>query len=291
MEINKLGGLIAGIVVAALLLAAVLVPIIDSTQKTIGPATTVTNTAVDGNYDYQVWDRSDITFTYTGLAASENYTIDGESSGLDFSTNTQRIVIASDVFCTRTGGSVPNVNLNSQYVGATSQLNGASFVFQITDGEYSLTFSGQDPITGTLGWLVYAIDGGTANLMQIKVPTSPFYTSDTNNIIVLGNIYVTGDNDTFYSYYDGVLSVNAAYADVSSVDITQTLADGYSDIYNTGVTVNVGDESFTPYFILAPKTASGHETDTMYDLLGIIPILMTVAIILGVVAMAFVRRE
>lgn len=280
------------IMIVALVGAIILVgfvPVIGATQENVGEPAEVINEKYAGvNYLYSIWDGSDMTFNYTSTDDSATYTINGETFTLGSSE--QRIIIASNDFACRSGGNqVINV-LNSQYVSVTTQFNNTDFSFVIVDKEYTLTL-GSNEYTGTVDWLVYANDNGTSGLVQIKNYTSPFYTSNTNDIIVLGNIYTTGDNDTFYSYYDGKLTVNETYADESSVSITKTLVDGYTDIYNTTITVTVGDETFNPFFILAPEKVSGHSaTGAMYDVYGLIPLIVAVGLLMFVITAILIRR-
>jgi hypothetical protein len=50
-------------------------------------------------------------------------------------------------------------------------------------------------------------------------------------------------------------------------------------------------ETFTPYRILVPYEISGHATSgSMYDMLGVIPLLVTIGLILGVVGVIASRR-
>lgn len=281
--------LIITLVVGVILAGSLLGPVVGDAQTTLGTPANVENSAPVGtNYDYTIWDGSDITFAYTGTDAGGTYTINGEQFTL-LSSN-QRIIIASNDFATRSGGNETAFILNSQYIGVTTQFSNVDFTYTITDKQYTLELGGST-YTGSVDWLVYAAPDGNSGLIQCGNPNEPFYTSNTNNIIVLGNIYTTGENDTFYSYYNGDLSVNETYADESSITINKTVADGYTDIYNTTVAVNIGDETFTPYFILIPNNVSGHEAaGATYTLVGVIPIMVIVAILMIAVGAIAYRR-
>lgn len=263
-------------------------PVIKDAQTDIGPTATVTNEKIAGaNYNYAIWGGENITFEYESTETTATYTINGEAFNL--LSSEQRIILASNDFAARSGGNDTVYVLNSQYVASTTQFNNTDFTFEIVDKQYTLTV-GADTYTGTVDWLVYAADDGDANLIQLKSPTSPFYTSNANDIIVLGNIYTTGENDTFYSYYKGQLTVNEAYADESNITITKTDVSGYTDIYATTVSLNIDDESFTPFFILAPENVSGHEASgAAYSLIGVLPVLVIVALL--VVAIGVVARR
>lgn len=290
MNVKSLG-MIVGAVIAIVLFSSVLLPIVSDAQKDLGTPVTATNTA--GAYLYSEWDGSDMTIEYvaaTGLP--DGLTINGETTGLTFS-RTPSILIASNDFAVRTGGSssqgaIPVIN----YLGetATSSSN-RSFTIEITDGAYSLTVSNVEVLTGTIDWLIVADVEGDLGISQVP-QSEPFYMSESDNFIVLGSIYVTGENDTFYSYYNGDLTVNADYADVSSISISKELAEGFTDIYDTTVIVTIGEETFTPFYILAPLSVSGHAASgANYSLVGVIPIIVIVGIILAVIGVALTRYE
>lgn len=273
-----------------ILAGSLLVPVIEDTQTNIGPEVTLNNTVRNPNLNYNMWDGSDITISFTVSGTTGTYSINGEAQTTILTSNAQRIVFASNDVCARVGGSSAPGTLNVQHIGDTSG-NTYSFTYVIENGEYTFTQLNHDPITGKVDWLIYAADEGDYNAGTISTPTSPFYTTDADKLVILGNVYTTGDNDTFYAYYDGELTVNEDYADNSSVTINKTIADGYTDIYDTTVTVNVGDESFTPYFILAPKTVTGHEVSDVDALLGAIPVLVIIGLVLAGVGAIFVKNR
>lgn len=273
-----------------ILAGSLLVPVIEDAQTNIGPEVTVNNTVREPSLNYNMWDGSDITISFTVSGSTGTYSINGEAQTTILTSTTQSIVFASNDVCARIGGTSAPATLNVQHIGDTSGST-YSFTYVIENGEYTFTQLNHDPITGTVDWLIYAADEGDYNAGTINTPTSPFYTTDADKLVILGNVYTTGDKDTFYAYYDGELTVNEDYADNSSVTINKTIADGYTDIYSTTVTVNVGDESFTPYFILAPKSVAGHEVSNVDGLLGAIPIIVIVSLVLLGVGAIYTKRN
>jgi hypothetical protein len=264
-----------------------LASVVAGAQENVGPETNLTN-SVSADYTYNLWNGEDITFEFT-KGTPNTYSVNGETVTLNAA---QQILIASNFFSMRSGGLPANPGINYEYLGSTAGAED-TLSYVIENGEYTLTI-GDTVLTGTLDWMVYAVaDGktGTSGLGQLTTPASAFYTSNANKIVVLGNIYTTGDNDTYYAYYDGKLTVNEDYEDNSKVNIVKTIANGYTDIYSTTLSVSIGEETFTPYFVLAPITISGHEaSESMYDLLGVIPLLVTIGLILGIVGVVAVRR-
>lgn len=279
--------LVITLVVGIILAGALLAPVVADAQEHAGPIAEKTNT-VRGVYTYNIWDGEDVTFEFTE-GTSNTYTVNGETVTL---TAQQNILIASNFFSMRTGGQEANPGINYQYLGTTSGAQ-ATLSYVIEDGAYTLTI-GETVLSGTLEWMVYAVaDGktGTSGLGQLTTPTSAFYTSNLNNLVVLGNVYTTGDNDTYFAYYNGDLTVNEAYADVSEVVISKSTTAGYSNIYDTTLSVKVGDETFTPYHILAPIKVTGNETNPgLSSLYGAIPIMVIVAILMVAVGAIALRR-
>ena len=277
------------IMVVALVGAVILtgfIPVLGATQENIGEPVTVNNVIRTPELNYTFWDGSDIELSYT----ADGYSVNGELQNSILDSTSQRIAIASNVVCCRIGGNSIPASFNTQLVGWTQGYT-TTMVLSIVDGVASLTIGSNPVQTVDIDWLVYADKNGTYNIGTLNAPTTPFYTSNTDKIVILGNVYTTGDNDTFYAYYDGELTVNDEYADVSSVAITRTLSNGYTDIYDTSVVVNVGDESFTPFFILAPKTVTGHSaTGAMYDIYGLIPLIVAVGLLMFVITAILIRR-
>lgn len=283
MDTKTVIELLIGFLIGSLLLAS-FVPMIVSEQTNIGPVVELEQdyNATAFNPEYNIWDGEDVVIGSDG----STLTVDGDAVTL---SHTQRMIIASDVFACRTGGTSDNISLNYQYLGGNSGYGGA-FNLTVSDGDYTLTYGSNQTKTGTLGWLVYVVpDEGNAQLVQ---PTSvnSFITSTSSDIIVLGSAYTSGDNDTFYSYYKGDLTVNPEFEDTSSIAINKTLKDGYTDIYDTNVVVTVGDETFTPWFILTPKMVEGHlASGPMYSIFGLLPLIAGVGLLMGAVVY-FLRR-
>lgn len=286
MEPKRLIELTVGIVVGLVVFSAILMPVISNAQTNNGTEVTLTQ-EYDASFapNYNLWDGEDVTISFS----ADGFMVNDELVTIAV---TQRILVASNDFACRSGGSGTTSAVNIQYLGHDGQY-ATSFTFTVVDGVYTLSAAnGAISLTGNLDWMVYAVPGeGNIDLVQPSLTTS-FITGNTDNIIVLGNVYTTGENDTFYSYYNGDLTVNPAFEGDASVTIDKTVKEGYTDIYDTSITVNIGDESFTPWFILTPKTIAGHEASgPIYDMLGVIPILIIAGLIIGIVGVALSRRE
>lgn len=116
---------------------------------------------------------------------------------------------------------------------------------------------------------------------------------DVKDLILCGG-YTSGSLDTMYALHNGETYTSVS-AYTMTVNSTTVLHDGTTDIYDITVSVDISDgestESFTPYRIYLPYEVSGHATSgSMYDLLGVIPLLVTIGLILGVVGVIASRR-
>lgn len=125
--------------------------------------------------------------------------------------------------------------------------------------------------------------------LDLTVRTGTWYVNNLADLIAYG-MYTTGDNDCYYELINGALSTNEDYT--TGINATLTKVNGTTDIYQlTDFSLSVGDESFTPYLCLIPASIHGHATSgSMYDLLGVIPLLVTIGLILGVVGVVVSRR-
>lgn len=113
--------------------------------------------------------------------------------------------------------------------------------------------------------------------------------SSTNQIILCG-AYTTGENDTMYYYKNGTSHVsNDAYT--MSVNISTDVHEDTSDIYDFTLSVDIGDETFTPYRVLVPYEVTGHSTSgALYSVMGILPLVAGVGLLMGAVYYFISRR-
>ena len=273
--------LIITMVVGIILAGSLLGPVISDAQTTLGSPTTVTNTGINSN-PISFWDGEAMEYEWDYV--NKILTLNDEP--LTLSAN--QMLFGTDTFAIWTRA---NSTARLAALGDTIDVTNSNFSAVInSDGTYTLT-RGTTVYEGTISWGIYQDENGTENLVQGVRSSNGYMTSTANDVIILGNLYSTGDNDTYYAYYNGVLTVDEQYAEESSVTVTKTLVDGYTDIYATNVTVNVGEESFTPYYAVVPGTVSGHlASGGAYSLVGAIPILVIVALLMVAVGAIALRR-
>lgn len=282
MNNTRIIGIAMSIVVGVILLGNLLVPVIKDAQETAGPVATYQNSFTTGfQLDYIVWSGEEVHMTYDGTLTINDRVIPLSS--------VQRIIFASNAISARTGGAPGAEVVNLQYL-EWDTVSSTNFTLDVVDGEYTFKH-GVNTYTGSIDWMVYA--KGQA-IGKIIAPTNSgrFLVSTNDDDIILGNIYVTGANDTFYSYYNGELTVNDAYADDSEVILNKTLVPGTTDVYVCELSVRVGNETFVPNYVLVDKDISGHYAKgASYEIYGIIPLIIIVALLVFAIGAVVHKRN
>lgn len=291
--------LVAGVIaltISIILTASVLVPVIQETQVTAGDKIVKTNPQNDSNvYMREIEDGDTLVITPVENSNVE-YTLNGETI-LTIAGSDDMIyhsLIMSDVLNYYTG--------DAEYVGGYGSVNSTSIVYlnqsrqttiEYDDGVFTLTSGSNEPITiSGSEWGFIACNEDEAGYYESTRfgQTMPTYYVTGDNDIVLSGVYTTGNNDTFYSYYNGIASCAEDY-DIE-VTITKTLAQGTTDIYAASVSVDIGGEDFVPYRFMVPLEVEGHASSgAAYSLYGVIPLLVIVSIVLMAAGMIYSKRD
>ena len=268
--VNKITGFVVALVLGAILVGGLLAPTVAGIQDNVGNKVTVTNTGINTN-PIEYWDGEAMEYEWDYV----NKVLTLNDEPLTLTAN--QMLFSSSTFAIWTRA---NSTARLAALGDTIDVTNSNFSVVInSDGTYTLT-RGNTVYEGTITWGIYQDENGSANLVQGVRSNAGYKTSTADDVIILGNLYSTGENDTYYAYRNGELTVDEQYADVSSVTISKTLINGYTDIYATTVTVNVGDESFTPYYAVVPKEIHGHETaGPAYVMFGVIVLLGIVMLV------------
>ena len=305
MDLKNIGGIVAGFVIAVVLLSSVLVPVISSTLVTAGDELTLKN---DSDIVLKSIDDGDV--------LKLTSTRDANNSKTDVWTiNDQQITSVS-------GGALGwNVGLisDAMYVRVLSSGNAASAATTLmssttgteqyispgtTEGAYVWTWTFEDGVMTYIDRYGTEVTASyTWGYVACPLEDGEYYSAETNGVgicssaddLILCGGYTTGDLDTMYAYHNGEKYVSVS-AYTMTVNTTTELHDGTTDIYDITVSVDVSDgentETFTPFRIYLPYEVTGHaDSGTMYSLLNIIPLLVTVGILMGIVTAVFVRRE
>lgn len=272
--------------ITVLLFVTVFVPVIDDAQKTVGPEITYNNTPTVTHTPLKMWEGEDMIISYEPTTKSLTF---GENTYTTEDFYGYQVVFASNGFgAVSAGGSLGSLGISSYALGGIPNSYGPAFTISITNGEYTFARN-NDVVSGTLTWMVYLDPEG--EYVSLRNVPSAYTNGKPNDQIILGSMYSAGENTTFYSYYNGELSVEEQYMAVSDVTFKNSLVDSTTDIYLTETTVNIGEDSFAPWYLVVPNTIEGHEASgANYALVGIIPLLILVGIVLGTVG-SFIRNR
>lgn len=273
MELSKIVTGVILLLVGVILVSALVLPTISNVQKISGDAIEYENESIRG-YDLKaISDDLEITVTQTSVTIN----------GVVWANNSQSAwYVVTDswyVWYGSTAQSMIFVNENN-----TKNINGGSIT--LSGGEYAVNLTydnGTISITGAYSWVFVPAEDGEYVTVE---GSSTRYVNDLNDYVMSG-YYSTGENDTYYSYFNGVAKAGEYEASVSG-DLS--LVDGTTDIYSCpGVVFHVGEEEFNPFLCLVKATVSGHATSgTAYTLFGLIPLLLIVSLVLvpvGLIAM------
>lgn len=274
MDLKQFGGLVAGIAVAALLLAAVVVPIIDSTSHT--GAAKITNT---GLKDMRAVD-ADVTMV---LSNTNTIIVDDETiTGYGYPA-----VMSDTVWIAINNGGMNIFYFDGENAG-WSAMGGANVAIDFETKTISLT----DIVQPGSNWNLDSTSLELTYEMFCFVPTlSGEWISATSN---LSDLRVNNADQYFaISYKSGTLHTianNVYYQDgVAQEGDALTLTEGTSPgIYS--VTMNT---ELTSPVVIVPKVVWGNSSlsPTELQLLQLIPLLITVGIIMAVVTMVISRRD
>lgn len=310
---NKIVMISIAAVIGIIVLGSVLMPILDDARETAGAEIVKTNAGTGHTFKEMV--AGDVLYchsVYANSTRTDTWTLNGDTvlnegiSGLTWDW----ILISDSFFAQVNAPSNPSLGTGqaiSSNPGATIYYPGANS--EVSDREYKWTMGNDGALTfelwndgvagtgavftTTWAYVVSTIEDGA--YMSAQLTTNPYYARLDNKDVILAGNYTTGDLDTGYYYgKDGVLTVlNSSYT--GTVNFTQDLTDGTTDIYDTKLTVTITDgndsEEFSPYRALVPYQVSGHESSgSAYQIYGAIPVLIVAAILLGIAGLVIRSR-
>lgn len=271
--------LVITMVVAVILAGSILMPIISDAQKTIGPQVTYTNEDNSSSgYHYGPVDSIHLVIDENG--ASINDTIIKRASN-------PIVLFESDNISVNLPNTGSTATMEAYYNNDTigGDIYGGTLDLTAENGEITAVF-GANTLTFTYTWLITITENG--EYINHQVGGNIYYT-DPTNMIICGGVYSTGENDTYYSWYNGIATDNGEY-DIS-LNPNGTLVSGTTDVYQSSLPrIVIGDEDFTPFRMLIKEEVVGHERGAGYALLGAIPIMVIVAILMVAVGAIAYRR-
>lgn len=275
---NNLLTLIITLVVGVILAGSLLAPV-------VADARTITSTEVNYTNDSTLFKMASADETATISLASGTVTLNGAEVTKTSNSN----ILLSDAFSVDQILYQGNWLTRAWYKDSIALSYPTAFDLTFENGTVTGTVTSggnTNDINDTYTYLYYADAAG--NFTQISNTFGDIYVNSTKDIILAG-LYYTGSNSTTYSYIDGNFELEGDYT--GSVDF-DTESVGIDIVKVTGITVTIGEETFTPYRFLIPSEVTGHTETSISSLLGVIPIMVIVAILmLAVGAIAYRRAD
>lgn len=267
--VNKITGFVIALVLGAILVGGVLAPTVAGIQDDITTLKYANSTTLLKMAESE----EEITITYADSVLKINDVVQTPS--------TNSTVFASDVFSADQFQYNGNWLTRAWYPGVTELKYPSAFELTFNNGEVtgSYTIGGTTTtVEGPYAYLMYASDNGKYAQVASAAPgTSGYIKSDAD--VILNGLYYTGENDTVYSYVDGVAQTAEEYT--ITVNIDKEKVNGTTDIYKIStVTVDIGGESFTPFRYFIPIEVTGHEANNQYSIMfGVITLLAIVMLV------------
>lgn len=294
MDVNKMIGMVVGVMVGVLVLSAALFPVIDSATTT--ERTFENKTSALYYVDEITADSPDYTMTYT--AGSSKLVI----NNVEVSRTNGTILCDLGEYLIRDRGSsiqwvspTGNLTLGDATTGFTLTLIGGALTVIRTTTATPLE------LTVTSGYAIFP-DGD----FVMKAPAQNAYVLKDSPITAMGTTTINGEWRTLFQITGTVddievVNLNDTY-DIENVVIDYAAVPGYIDLFTinkvTFDAVNKEDSTITQsctynYFIVPAEVTAEfavHASQDEINLLETIPILITVGLILGIVGAVFVRR-
>lgn len=289
MDYKNIMTLIIAALVGVVILAGFL-PIITATQDTAGDSITINNAINDGNYYVRELKEGDVLIVEVTEGQTTKVKLNGEYvktiEGTDIGA--YHNLLMSDVLTVWSAAGTGSCQYGSNesiaigYTNATATFTYSGGVFNIQYGTQNITLN-DSPTWG----FVVCNESDAGYYDSTRTGQYTFYIKNDNDVVCSG-AYTTGDNDTYYWYYNGVAGVAEDYT--CSYNFEKTLVDGTSDIYEAHCEFVVGDESFVPYRILIPLEVTGHKTSgALYEIFGLLPLIAGIGLLLMICIEVFRR--
>ena len=310
MNANDLVKLVVGVVVGALMLSAILVPMINDA--------TTTNRTFENNEYFITMDKigpEDGPHTITWEKVNPNVIVVDD---VEITPTWESITIfAEEDNLLRCSKASTGYYLN--FVGATQpvgygSINDKSVSVTIDDG--TVTFSGVSSSDNTystnstfnVGYIINPDNEGQYSFV-LKTPNAKAYVLGDSEIYGIGFSNVGGAWQNIFSISgtinDGidVTLVSTTLSDnptISNEATVYTTVSGYEDLYQFEketftATYDGTATNLTYSYVIVPASVtaelSDHADQNTIQMLEVIPILVTVGLILGVVGVAFSRRD
>ena len=318
MNANDLIKLVVGVVVGALMLSAILIPTINSATTT---ERTFTN---DGYYTMNQLDtatEATITWEKSNIDIVNVNGIDVDMSDFVGTNHTSFTLIGGESIVVRyektstTFAGIQAYGSNGVYASFhsnTATETGNKITITVSEGTVNVLTDGSTPLTRTFtnvsGYIINP--DGTGDYAIMKRADIPAYVHGDSEIRLIG-VSVSAGPNAIALYGAGTLNdgitlttiyqpSNVTTVTYSEAVATDSTVSGYEDLYKLEkyeFTINYDENSYNAtysYFIVPVSITAeltGHASEDEIKILEVIPMLVTVGLILGVVGVAFSRRE
>lgn len=288
------------IMIVALVGAVILtgfIPVIGATQENIGDSVTYNNYMTQSNqYRYDYVDSLTLIATASESEdAQYDYVVNDQPIAL---INDYMISVLSDGYCMQIGNAGQFAyNVPTDPYTTNSNPNPTTYptvTLTMANKEWTLMGGETEIASGTYSWLVTYVENGKY-IAHNGAVTGAYCHKNPNDFIIYGSTYTSGDLDTYYAFGNGVMNCGVS-------DYTLTLnwgaskVDGTTDIYkvtscNLTVTDGENSETFTPYRCLYLYEVNGHQSSgAMYDIYGLIPLIVAVGLLMFAITAILIRR-
>lgn len=301
MDTNKWITLTIGFLVGAIILAS-FVPVVTSTQETIGEPITYTNPTFAVYKEVEAGDVLKCTSTFVDGTRTNVWTLNDQVVNPVMGSYAWNPGVLSDGLYIGVFGA-DNNNLGNYYV-MTDSTHTQRYLGAATSTnpnvEYTITFengtvsvikdASEEIVTAPYTW-AYCICPLADGEYCSAVADGTGYVYANSDVTMCG-AYTSGELDTTYYYHNGVNYTGSDFE--METTINKTLVDGTTDVYTASVSVSMTDgdtsETFVPYRVLVPYEVSGHATKgAMYDIYGLLPLIAGVGLLMSAVVY-FLRR-
>lgn len=271
MKVNKM---IVSTLAVLILLVGVAVPLIGMMANTTGEPVYSDNSS----YDYKMAKSTNLTSAITIEKTADGYTYNGSApaSGTAVVSNTM-------TFAFTTAPTIVYVSGGTAGSSAVAWSTGDKLVFSGTSWTFTPGADSESPaLSGTFKWIYYPDDSGT----YVKA-SGGVNVDDRSEIVTYGALSTTKRCVT-----TGTLTSLSVLYGVSVDESTAVTVTSEESGYTNAVTsVMVGNATVAQNLIVPLQYTSDMEASTLTGLVGIIPVILIAALIMGVVFRVVLNKE
>lgn len=277
METNKLITFSVGIVVAVILVAALLIPVIEDAEK---DRTSTFYNASFGGVNYSS-DDGDHTIKY--VAGATTVEVDGTAYTLG---TTKHFVVTDSVSLLASTNGITVIN------GTTRLLQNyttTDLTLTLSGGTSTLTY-GENTSTQTYTWCFVLNANGNYALVSPITSTTQVYCSSMSDLY--GNWWLSSGH--YYTLTGGVAKYDGGDATVTGTIADQANTDGEVKYLDGALTLANSDTTYSAGWVLAPASVSYVDEfgRQMAPLLAAIPLIIIVSIVVATVGLiAYKSRD